>query len=82
MRASNGPQEGTGSGTREGEPLMFREMHHADRNFRAMDFSDKMTQRRRHSLSATCKPSNWAWLSRMLFTVTGTTGSPQVEGRA
>jgi hypothetical protein len=57
-------------------------MHHADRNFTAMDLVDKMTERCRYSLSATSKPSNLAWPSRKLFTVAGTTGSPQVEGRA
>ena len=33
-------------------------------------------------LPATGQFSNWGRLSRVLFTVAGTTGSPQVEGRA
>jgi hypothetical protein len=61
---------------------MFREMHHADRNFRAMDLAEKVAQRRRQSLTATSKPSRRARLARMLFAVAVTTGSAQAEGRA
>jgi hypothetical protein len=61
---------------------MFREMHHADRNFRAMDIAEKMAERRRQSLATTGKSSLRARLTRMLFAVAVSTGSPQAEGRA
>jgi hypothetical protein len=61
---------------------MFREMHHVDRNFRAMDLAEKLAERRRQSLAAASKPSRRARLARMLFAVAVTTGSPQAEGRA
>jgi len=61
---------------------MFREMHYADRNTRAMDLAEKMAERRRQSLAATSEPSHRARLTRMLFAVAVTTGSPQAEGRA
>ena len=61
---------------------MFKEMHYADRNFRAMDLADKMAERRRQSLAATSKPSRRARLTRMLFAVAVAIGSQQAEGRA
>jgi hypothetical protein len=61
---------------------MFREMHYADRNFRAMDLAEKIAERRRQSLAATRKSSRRARLTRMLSAVAVTTGSPQPEGRA
>jgi hypothetical protein len=61
---------------------MFREMHHADRGFRAMDLAEKIGERRRQSLAAASKPVGRARLTRMLFAVAVATGSTQVEGRA
>jgi hypothetical protein len=61
---------------------MFREMQYADRTFGAMDFADKMAERRRHSLAATSNPARRARLTRMLFAVAEATGSPQSGGRA
>ena len=61
---------------------MFREMHHADRNSRAMDLAEKMVERRRQSLTASSRPPRRATLTRMLLAVAATTGSTQVEGRA
>lgn len=54
---------------------MFREMHHVDRSFRAMDLAEKMTERRRQSLAATSKSPRRARLTRMLFAVAAITGS-------
>jgi hypothetical protein len=60
---------------------MFREMHHMDRNLRAMDLAERMAERRRQSLDATRKPSlkgRLAWI----FALATATESSQVEGRA
>ena len=61
---------------------MFMEMHHADRNFRAMDLAAKLAERRSQSLAATSKLPRRSRLARMLLAVAVTTGSPQAEGRA
>jgi hypothetical protein len=61
---------------------MFTEMHHADRTYRAMDLAEKIADRRRHALVARTRISRRARLTRRLFAVVVTTGSPQVEGRA
>jgi hypothetical protein len=61
---------------------MFKEMHHADHIVRAMDLAEKMAERRRQSLATTGKSSLRARLTRMLFAVGVSTGSPQTEGRA
>ena len=61
---------------------MFREMHYADRNYGAMDFEEKVAERRRHSLAATSNPSRRTRLTRIFFALAAATGSPQIEGRA
>ena len=49
---------------------MFKEMHHMDRSFRAMDLAEKMAERRGHSLAAT-PASSVTLLARMPFAPTG-----------
>ncbi len=61
---------------------MFREMHHADSAFRAMDLMEKIAERRRQSLATTSKPAGRAGLMRTLFMVAVATESTQAEGRA
>jgi len=58
---------------------MFREMHHIDRNSRAMDLAEIMAERRRWSLVATSKTSRRSRKARMLFALAG---SSPAEGRA
>jgi hypothetical protein len=48
---------------------MFREMHHADRNFRAMDLAAKIAERSRQSLAATNKSSRRATLNTSGFSM-------------
>jgi hypothetical protein len=67
------------AGTREGDRLMFREMHYTDRSFTTMELAEKMADRRRRSPVATSKPSVRA---RMLSALAVATGSTQTEGRA
>ncbi len=61
---------------------MFREMHHANRSFRAMDLAEKIAERRRQSLAATSKPGGRARLTQVLVAIAAATGSTQAEGRA
>jgi len=61
---------------------MFREMHHMDRNSRAMDLAEKMAERRRQSLAATSRPSLKARMARMLSALTVAAESSAAQGRA
>ena len=59
---------------------MFSETHYMDHNLRAMDFADKMAERRRQSLAASSTPSGNSRMARMLFALALSAGGRRAEG--